>query len=133
MKRPQETDTFTFDTSSKKPNQRSSDCVIRAISLATGFEWVLVFDDLCKIARKIYRVPNEKNTYERYLERLGWKKRPMPKHEDGTRFTARELAVKYKNQTIIMSLANHLTCSINGKIHDIWDCGEKAVGNYWVR
>lgn len=133
MKKPKETKTYVFDTSSKYPNQRSCDCVIRAISLATGKSWIEVYDGLCAIGRALYRVPNEKIVYERYLKEIGWTKKPMPKKPDGKRYTAREMIRLVPNTTMVVVVANHNTCIKDGKIHDIWDCGDKSVCNYFIK
>jgi len=132
MKKPKETPTYVFDTSSKYTNQRSSDCVIRAISLATGKSWHEVFDGLCEIARPLYRVPNEKIVYEKYMEQLGYTKKLMPTKDNGTKYTVREFCKVMKSHTLMVAVANHCTCIKDGKVHDIWDCGGKCVLNYWV-
>lgn len=126
---------FEFDTTSKYKNQRAGDCVVRSISLALELPWEQVFDDLCKIARKMYRMPNDKAVYGKYLEQRGWKKMPAPRKEDNHRYLALEFCKKLvpeHNRAIAHVGGYHLSCFIAGKIHDIWDCGNYSVGNYWI-
>jgi hypothetical protein len=133
MRRDPETKTYTFATTSKYTNSRSSDCVIRSISLALGKSWEEVFDSLCEIARKMYRVPNEKAVYEKYLELQGWKKMPMPRRADNKRIPAKDFCAIIDEVVCVKVGSHHLSCIKNHKIHDIWDCGDFCVGNYWVK
>ena len=131
MKKPKETEWYTFDTTSKYPDHRSCDCVIRAISLATGKTWLEVFDDLTEMAREMYRIPNEEKVYIKYLEKIGWKKHNQPWKTDCDKYTAKEFTNVVRG-TAILKLAHHLVCVKDGKLHDIWDCGGKCVGVYWT-
>jgi hypothetical protein len=133
MKKPVNTPWFEFDTTSKKTEQRAGDCVVRSISLATGKSWEEVYDALCALGRKMYRMPNDKAVYSKYLNSLGWTKMAAPRKEDNHKFLAHEFAKMTKSPTIAHVGAHHLSCFINNKIHDIWDCGNYSVGNYWVK
>jgi hypothetical protein len=133
MKRDKETSYYTFDTTSKFEHARSCDCVIRSISLATGKSWVEVFDGLCEIARKMYRVPNERAVYEKYLDSLGWKKQPAPKHDGNYKYLAKDFVKMLKKTAVVHVGGHHVSCFLNDKIHDIWNCGEGSVGNYWIK
>ena len=133
MKRDPEQSWYTFDTSSKYKHARSCDCVIRSISLAMDKPWQEVFDGLCSIARDMYRVPNEPAVYAKYLEANGWKKMPAPRHADNTKYLAKDFVSEFKGRACAHVGGNHVSCFIDGKIHDIWDCGYKSVGNYWIK
>lgn len=119
-------------TGKKKP-----DCVIRAIAHATGQTWTKVYQDLCDIGLKKFDVPNSKEVYEEYLRIIGWSKMPMPKKFSSStkykRYTAEDFAKLKEREPLIISVANHLTCSKDGNIIDSWDCGKKSVGNYWIK
>ena len=77
-------------------------------------------------------MPNAKQTYEEYLNRRGFEKKPMPRNPDRTRWQVRTLASNEPDLVAVVSVANHLTCIRHGVIEDIWDCGNKYVGNYYV-
>ena len=128
-----ETETFKWHNVNFK-GKITGDCVVRAIALASGIDW----------KTEIMREANfdintgyiARSDVAKYLEYIGgWEKHKMPKHEDGTRYTVRELAEELKNEPcpVIVSVANHLTCVVNGQIRDLWDCGYKCVGNYWTK
>lgn len=134
MKRDNDTSYFTFDTTSKYKNQRSADCVVRAISLAENKTWTEVFDALSEIAKVQFRMPNEQAVFTAYLKTLGYTKFKAPRTDGNRRVLAKDFAIKSTSQIIIANVgAHHLSVFINGKIHDTWNCGDKAVGNYWIK
>lgn len=132
MKKDIETSWYIFDTTSKK-EQNSGDCVVRSISLAMGKTWQEVYSDLCTIGAKLYRMPNESQVFERYLKEQGWEKHPAPRVNGNHRVLAKDFAISTKEICIAKVGAHHLSCIINNKIHDIWNCGLKSVGNYWTK
>ncbi|MDE6142236.1 MAG: hypothetical protein K2G03_06495 [Bacilli bacterium] len=123
---------FIYENVNPK-NRKTDDCVVRAITKATGLSYQEIYAGLCSIGQKNCRMPNSKQTYEKLLEQLGYIKYPMPRHADNTRFKVYELVDQESDKTIIISMANHLTCAINGSIFDLWDCRAKSVGNYWIK
>lgn len=127
-------------------NLKTGDCVIRAISYALDKSWDEVYKDLCGLGLKMKRLPNEKKVYEKYLEQQGWSKAKQPRYTDGwnlLKYTLDgfriQIASDFENYSdkIIVSLAKHLTVleynNITYEIVDTWDCGNKCVGNYWVK
>lgn len=123
-----------FQKTNVNPKEWKSegDCVVRAISKASNTSWDEVYWDLCLLGRKKCRMPNSKKLYEAYLKEQGWEKHKMPRHEDGTRYTVEELINELPKKTLIISVANHLTCCQQGTLIDTWNCGHKSVGNYWT-
>lgn len=122
---------FVFHNENPKGSLRAADCVIRAIAKATKQDWETVFMDLVKIALEIKDVPTSKLVYKQYLAEQGYPMQKQPKKTDNTKYTAAEFAKKFKQGTYIISLANHLSVIVNGKIYDTWDCSKCCVGNYW--
>lgn len=122
---------FVFHNENPKGSLRAADCVIRAIAKATKQDWETVFTDLAKIALEIKDVPNSKPVYKQYLTEQGYPMQKQPKKSDNTKYTVEEFAKKYNQGTYIISLSNHLTVIIDGKIYDTWNCSSKSVGNYW--
>lgn len=123
---------FVYENVNPK-NRKTGDCVVRAITKASGLSYEEVYAGLCSIGKKTYRMPDSKQTYEKLLEQLGYEKYPMPKHSDNTKFKVHELIDLCSNRTIIISMANHLTCAIDGIVYDTWDCRSYCVGNYWIK
>ena len=78
---PANTKYFHFYNANPK-GKRASDCVVRAISKATGKDWDSVLDDLIAFSHKYKVMPNEKACYGKYLESIGFSKENQPKYED---------------------------------------------------
>ena len=129
---PYEINTEYFKCINNNPKGiKAGDCVVRSISLASEETWDNVYVGLCELGLKLKDMPNNKRVFEKYLQIKGYEKLKMPKHEDNTRYNVKELARELPHGNYIVSVANHLTCIIDGVIHDTWNCVHKSVGNYW--
>lgn len=127
-----DTDTFKWYNANPKHNI-TGDCVIRAISKATNKDWYETLDNLCNIGKELGDVPNCDIAYETYLNNEGFTKMKQPKKASGKKYTANEFAKNHKKGSYVLRLANHLTVCVDGILYDIWNCGYKTVGNYWVK
>lgn len=124
---------FTYHNENPNGSKSSGDCVIRAISFATGNGWDKTFTDLCTLGLKMKAMPNDNKVFRKYLEQLGLQQMKQPRKSDNTKYTVKEFAeAASRTGTYIISVANHLTVVKNRKIIDTWDCGNKCVGNYWT-
>lgn len=136
---------------------KTGDCVVRAIALATNQTWDQVFLDLNKVAFRKKRLLDDPCVYNEYLKQLGWEKKAQPRYynyESGYRtvnydkLTIYEfirdlnhsiLVGGYRHEAFLITVAHHMTCVKFDKekcrydLYDIWDCGEKTIGNYWVK
>lgn len=123
-----------FIKSNPHPNgKKIGDCVVRAISIAETKKWIDVYDDLYKIGRELFVLPNDKHSYEKYLIDNGWIKQRMPKYPSGKRYRLKELADENIEGIMIVSLNKHLATIVDGNLYDTWDCSHKAVGNYFIK
>lgn len=127
------TETFIFDNQNPKGLVQAGDCVIRAIALATKKEWKQVMMELAELSCETGYAPNMTENFNIYLERNGWKKMPMPKHDNGTKYTTKEFCQAHKTGTFVVNIAGHTFCVKNGKVHDTWDVSKcsNRIGNYW--
>lgn len=125
------------ETNLNPTGKKVGDCVIRAIMKATNQTWSQVYSDLCEIGAKKFLMPNSPKVYNEYLERLSWKKQPMPKRPNGIRsykrYTVEEFANENPKKTFVISIANHLTVMSDGILYDTWNCKDKSLGNYWKK
>lgn len=104
------------------------DCVCRAISTATGLKYDAV--------ENLLAITAEENHCEmlcvccyKYLlsDTLCY-----PISYCNFNVTASELARKYPYNILIIRVNEHLTCSIDGVVSDIWDCADELVDCYWI-
>lgn len=129
---PPETSTFHFHNENPK-GRRTGDCVIRAIARASGDGWDLTFDGLVAVAKVMKSEPAWKDCYEKYLAEQGWTKGKQPRKTDGSKYTVAEWCRMHRTGKMVISVSNHLTCIVDGKCNDIWNCTGKTVLNYWTR
>ena len=110
----------------------TGDCVIRALSLALNQQWEETFEDLCKIAKKKCRMPNDQKVYESYLINKGWSKCSEPRNFDNTKMLIKD-AVPYikEKQLIIYAGSRHITYVEEMTLYDTWDCRRKTMHTYW--
>ena len=136
-------DTTTFKFYNANPKGRiTGDCVIRAISTATGKNYWQVLDDLYVLNKATGYILNEKQCYDKYLEMTGWKKQKQPRKSNNTKYTGEEFcrfiqerlaAGDKRYQSIIAHVGgHHIVAIINGRIHDIWNSTGGCIGNYWM-
>lgn len=113
---------------------KTNDCVIRAIAFALNKPWEDVYKDLSYLGFKKALMPNDSKVWQAYLKQLNYNKEKMPKKLDNKRFTLEEFAdeIAHRNMTYIISIAKHLTVVKNKKLYDTWNCSHKCVGNYWI-
>ena len=122
---------------------KTGDCVIRAIAYSMNKEWDEVYRDLCVLGCTMKRMPNEKQVYEKYLEKEGWTKHKQPKKANGSKMPLDLLAeileigcTPNRPKMILITMPGHMTCvewtGSKMKLIDTWNCSTKNVGNYWT-
>lgn len=115
--------------------RKTSDCVIRALSVASGKDYEVVFKELVEIAIKTGYMVNEKHCYEKWLENNGFMKMAQPRHSDGTKYLVGDVdkLLHFNEYKCVVSMANHVSCVVDNKLIDIWDCRRKSISNYYVK
>ena len=131
------TDVYKFHN--ENPRGRiTGDCTFRAVALATGKTWAEVVREMAEMSIESGYAINDKKGIETYMKTLGWTKCPQPRKADNTKYTGKDWCKywrkKFGDKPCIMKIGgHHVTAIKNGKIHDIWDCSGKCVGNYWTK
>ena len=103
------------------------DCVIRAISLAMNISYYDVISLLHKNA-------NEYNCDELCVccyEKLLDFDFDLP-HYYGNGDSAEKIARNFSDCILLLRMDGHLSCSIFGVIHDIWDCSDEIITDFWI-
>lgn len=127
-----ETSTFHYINVNPK-NRITGDCTFRAIALATGKSWKEVVMEMAEMSCKTGYAINDKKGIERYLKEQGWIKISQPRKSSGGKYTGKEFCKIFEGVCIANIGGHHITCIIDGKVNDIWDCTNKCIGNYWVK
>jgi hypothetical protein len=53
-------------------------------------------------------------------------------HYVGNGNTVEEVAEDFSDKVLILRMRGHLSVSIFGNIHDIWDCSDEVVTDFWI-
>lgn len=110
-------------------NIYEDDCVIRAISCATNKSWDYVYDYLSDIAQYEGTLLDKRDFVIRYLDRTY-------KRLYGLHGTVGEISGMFPNNTLLISMKGHITCSKptkNGStIYDTFDCRNREVEYVWL-
>ena len=110
-------------------NKYEDDCVIRAISCATNKSWDYVYDYLSDIAQYEGTLLDKREFVRNYLDRTY-------QRLDGIYGTVGDVSAMFPNNTILITMRGHITCSKPSKygptIYDTFDCRNREVENVWL-
>jgi len=120
-----------YQPNKKDIKDTTGDCVVRALTKATGKDWLQVFEELIPIARELQCMPNDKKCYTEYLKAQGCVYNGISNKAGTTRPTVASFARKHKHGTFVARVANHLVAIVDGHFYDTWDCGYKSLYGYW--
>lgn len=117
--------------------RKTGDCSTRALVGTLGIAYDEALKLQTEVALKTYYDPTSKQVMERVLAKFGYVKMPQPRKYDNTKYTVAEmdeiLTKKQMEEGVLVTVANHHTCITDGYIQDIWNCGDKTVGNYYIK
>lgn len=113
--------------------KKTDDCVIRALTKATGQDWHKVYFDCCKIGDSLCDMPNSLETIEIYLNRFGFIRKSYKVRRGELRPTVRSFCLDHQKGIYVLRVAHHTVCVIDGKYYDTWDCGECAVYSWFEK
>src|SRR5271168_1561559 len=121
----------------------TGDCVVRSVAIATGIPYQRVYDYVNQLAvneRTGTRKRGKSNartgvyraTFRKMMESLGWVWTPTMHIGSGCKMHLR--ARELPPGRLVVSVSKHVTCVIDGVIHDTHDCsrrGTRCVYGYW--
>lgn len=128
MAKPKGTAYFAYTNPHPKGIKSHGDCVYRAIALATGKDWLTVYDELYKLGRELLAPPNDDLTYKTYLDRIADR---IEVKTVGGRLKGKGVARLDSSKTYVVRMAGHLVCVKGGKLRDTWNCGDKSAYIVW--
>ena len=108
-------------------SKEEEDCVTRAISLASSRSYADISDKLYYMAQLLECNALCVCCYSILLDYIFQYDRVPAKG-----YTVGEIVQKYDNSTLLIRTDGHLTCAINGTIHDLWDCSDELADIVWV-
>ena len=112
--------------------QEEPDCVVRAISIATGKTWRKVHRDLCLMSSENCTMPSVNWLWEMYLKKNGFRKFLLPESCPEC-VTVREFAMRFPEGTYVIGTGSHAVCVIDGDWYDTWDSGDETPTYFFRR
>lgn len=113
---------FIFENLNPHSN-RVGDCVVRAISKASGKCWQEIYIELAIDGYILGDIMNANAVWDYYLRKNGYKRIMI---SDGDDYTLSEFAKKHPVGCFVVGTGTHATAVVDGDIYDVWDCSEET-------
>lgn len=110
-------------------HQRVGDCVVRAISIATGRSWDRTYDDITEYGYKLKDMPSSNAVWGKYLEDSGFARGMV--YGSCPYCTVRDYASKHRHGVYILGTGTHVVAVKNGDYYDTWDSGDETPVFVW--
>ena len=133
--RTKNTDFYEFENVNPKGRLRG-DCTIRTIAKACGQSWEQTIRELTEIGIKKGYVCNDQSLFPSYLSSKGFVAHNEPRASDNTKISVKAFISKgLAGGKAIVALVgtHHVTCLMEGKVRDIWDCSGQTMHRWWSR
>lgn len=118
-------------------NIKTGDCSTRALANVLGISWEKALELQYKKSLETKYDITSREVVERVLNDFGYMKMKQPRKSSGLKYKIRELdailSSKNLNSGVLVTCANHYSVVRGSYIEDIWNCGMKTVGNYYVK
>lgn len=96
------------------------DCVIRALSIATGKSWDQVHMELCDMSRELGTMPSVNWLWGLWLKQHGFRQFLLPDACPEC-VTVAEFCLRYPRGVYVIGTGSHAVCVRNGNWLDSWD------------
>ena len=120
---------FRFYNSNPR-NKIVGDCVIRAVSKATGDSWDETYDNICAIGKELKDMPSSNAVWGTYLKRKGMTRHIIPNNCPDC-YSVKDFCLDNPQGIFILSLDGHVTTVMHGNYYDTYDCGDEVPFYYW--
>ncbi|MCQ2507287.1 MAG: hypothetical protein MJ097_00700 [Dorea sp.] len=111
---------------------RVGDCVIRAVSFATGQSWEKTYLDLCVYGLIYCDLPSSNGVWSRYLLDKGFRRYIVPDTCPSC-YTVRQFTEDHPKGEYILAISGHVVAVKDGNHYDTWDSSDEVVVYYWMK
>ena len=112
--------------------KRVGDCVIRAVSKATGQTWEETYTGICLKGFEMANMPSSDAVWGAYLRSKGFHRYAVPDNY-GEDYTVETFSRDHPEGTYILAIGGHVVCVVNGDYCDSWDSGQERPVYYWAK
>lgn len=117
----------------ENPNgKRTGDCVIRALSIVTGYTWEQVYIDLSIKGLLMGEWGNSNAVWEQYLKQNGFRREMIPDTCPDC-YTVRNFAEDHPRGTYVACTGSHVVAVVSGNWIDAWDSAAETVTYYFYK
>ena len=110
--------------------KQTSDCVIRAIAVATGQSWKRTYRELCELGEIEAEMPNVNYVWGLYLRDKGAAQFLLPESCPAC-ITVRAFCEKYPVGIYVIGTGTHAVAVIDGDYYDALDSGNEVPSYFW--
>ena len=112
--------------------RRTSDCVIRAISVLTGKTWDQVYIEIFNWGFFLKDMASVNNLWSSYLRANGFKRRELPNNCPDC-YTVKDFCNDFPIGKYMLATGTHVIAVIDGDYYDTWDSGFEVPIYYWSK
>lgn len=104
---------------------RVGDCVVRAISTATGYDWEQAYIELAIQGFILKDMPSSNHVWASYLLSKGYERETIP-NTCPECYTVRDFCCDNPVGNFILGTGTHVIAVIDGDYYDTWDSGDEV-------
>lgn len=108
------------------------DCVVRAISKATGQTWEDSYLDIAMQGYMMKDMPSSNDVWNACLIKKGYKRQMLPNTCPDC-YTVRDFCEEHPKGKYILATGSHVVAAENGNYYDTWDSGDETVVYYYEK
>jgi hypothetical protein len=108
----------------------TSDCVVRAIAIATEQSWKRTYRELCDLGEYECEMPNNNSVWGLDLRNKGARQFLLPESCHAC-ISIRAFCKKYPEGIYVIGTGSHAVAVIDGDYYDSWDSGNEIPSYFW--
>lgn len=110
--------------------KQTTDCVVRAIAIATDQSWKNVYRGLCDLGEIEAEMPNSNFVWGLYLKDKGARQFLLPESCPMC-ITIKAFCKRYPTGVYVIGTGSHAVAIIDGNYYDSWDSGDEIPSYFW--
>lgn len=123
---------FVFQNPNPAAN-RTEDCVLRALCILEGWDWLEGYWKLCAQGAQMYIMPNNHESVVRaLLLKLGYRAQSLP-DTCPVCYTVRDFCREHPEGKYLLTTGTHAVAVIGGRYFDGFDSGDELPVFVWQK
>lgn len=110
--------------------KQTSDCVVRAIAIATEQSWRRTYRELCDLGEIEAEMPNSNSLWGLYLKQKGAEQFLLPESCPQC-MTVRAFCERFPEGVYVIGTGTHAVACIDGDYMDSFDSGSETPAYFW--